>query len=1073
MAIGFVAIKTAIASAGAIGSSAVLGLVTPETIALGNHLMLFIALDNSGTSGTDPDVLGVVDPTGNVWYRLGRVTREPSGITENDGAHAEAWFTRVVVPYEPGAQLTLNFSFSVARGSFKVNEYSGIRPVSYPVETTEQTGSGLSIALPTLNPEVGQLVIGMAAVETNATVTGDADTTNGSWSAASPVVSNSGVEATSMTLIQQHKIVTASGPQNWAATKTGANVDYAALGFVFDVFVPADPDFIPGNPNYPCIAGSENLSAFSRAYPVDTGTAYMFNHKIFPNDLGSQDYGFVASVGVAQSTQDEPVSNHTIVGDVYVAGNELPTNDFINSAAMLVDSASTTGEVWNPDSEAAGAGTELQAISKVGGECIKLEANQNVDLTFNTAVISQNFPNYRILRWGIRYIAFKDDSEPPGPTNGIQVFILDSQTNGGAGGQYLAAGWLTNNYRGTGQYETRWFGEVNGNPRAFRQGFLQPGDYPHRACWTPADFVNMASGELTVQIQAVSSEVFLDYIEAVVELAPERRVAQGARTISTAPFNEGLFPTGSLISRVVKAADASERWVVEDTDAEYVLVVREGLPASPSDLFPTLVEDTGGVRTIASVEAIGPPVTLTSPIGPRVADPKPVRVGTLSRGVLQLPPEETETIQAMSVTAMDGVNYPLEGSYFPSYYLAAISGGIEGLVFSGNDQNQYIRVPGAQQYDRIKVLVSHADLTAGDLDITIEQPAGNTIATAVVTASEVPEPAVASDIGPFVEVSAVLDIPITPTAGRVLVVLSSSTESSAPWYVGGAIPPFLYTGYDVTEPNVATEYYDYAVVLQCPLANPTYTLGTESVEIVVGSENCTATSTDLPTVTLTNGGLYDHVSITRVIDGNAVPAALLDAPADDQVFVDYEAPWDIESGGITYRITGYRNVDRRQVETTTTGWDGVSTAPGAAFGFFSNELETGFAYIPVDSRELEVEYNPMNPVQMVQRHGVDYQTALFAPEERGYSVSVNVIASRIGICSDSESPSASMDMSPDGFAALKSLERNRRMMLKLPGGHARFVYVKMGPLTVRVQRNTYLAQVTLTDAEIPSVDPYS
>lgn len=1050
------------------GATPSLALSTANTIAVGNHLILYMATDNSGAGGTDPDCIGIGDPAGNTWYRLGKETRAPGGV-DNDGAHVEVWMTRVVVPYDIGAAIVPNFSFAVARGCFRVREFSGIRPISYPVEVEASEASSAGTAVAANPSDAGQLVIGAAAIETNLALVGDSDTVNGSWSAISSLLSNSGVDATSMTLAEQYKIVTAGGAQNWSVSYAGAH-DYAALAIVLDTYVPAEPDFVPGNPNYPCIAGSENLSYGSKELPLDTGTTYMFNHRIFPNDLGSQDYAFVASVGVTASVETDPVSNHTIIGDLYLAGNETPINDPVNSATLLIDSASSSGEVWDPETEGTGSDTELEALATVGGDCIKLESGQSVEMTFDTSTITTLFPGYRIVRWGLRYVAFKDDSEPPGPTTGIQVFIKDSATNGGFGGQFLAAGWLVNNYRGTSQYETRWFGEVNANPRAFRMGLLAVSEFPHGAGWTPADFANMASGELTVEIMSAVTEIFVDYVEAVVELAPERRVAHGTRTISTAPYSEGLYPTGNLLSRMVVAADGSQRWVVDDTDSEYVLAIREALPASPSDLYPLVVEDTGGDRTIPPVEAVGPAVTLTAVIGPRTTLDPPIRTGVLSRGVLVEELIEQESLQAASVTALDGVNYPIEGSFFPSYVLAVISGGVIGLAYSGEDVNQGILVPGGQQYDRIKLLVARGQLTTADLDISVEQPAGNPIATATITVADVD--ARPWNVRGFTEISVPLDVPITPTAGRVLVVASSGTEQSAAWRVGGAIPAFFSTGYDVANPDTATEPYDYSIVLECPLAAPTYTLGTVTEEIVVGTETCTATSTDLPEITLTNADLYDHVSIKRSIDGgDLVPVALLHGLADDHVFVDYEVPWDVESGSITYVITGYRNSDHLSVSTETTGWLGVSTAPGAAFGLFSNQTESGFAYIPVDGRELEIEYSPLSPVQMIQRHGVDYQVALMAPEERGYSVSVTIIAERLGMCVEGESPGIT-DMSPDPFEELKSLERNRRMMLKLPGGHARYVHVKVNGMTVRVQRKTYMAEITLTDAEIPSVDPW-
>lgn len=1074
MAIAFVASRHATAVA-AVGNSTPLDLAAGASIAVGNHLVLLMALDNSGTSGVDPNCEGISDPVGNTWVRLGKATRT-AGVA-NDGGHVEAWFCRVVVPYANGNDITPVFSFSVARGCFGINEFSGVRPISYPVVgTVTATGSSTTIGPVAITPTAtGQLVVSAAAIETNTAITGDADATNGSWSAIGTTLSNSGTDATSVTLSEQYKIVNAAGAQSWAVTKTGA-ADFAALSFVLDTYTPVAPGFSPGNPNFPCIAGPENLSTRARALPIDTGTAYMFTHKIFPNDIGSQDYAMVTTVGVTSSVEDDPVSNHTIVGDLYLAGGELPTQDPITNPTLFLSAAvlGSGAQTWNPDSDSPGAGTALAALSAVGGECVRLENGESVDLTFNATLISTLFSNHRVLRWGIRYVAFKDDSEVPGPSNGIAVEVHDTEINAGAGGSYLAGGWLVGNYRGTSQYETRWFGEVNGNPRAFREDPLSVAALPHRACWTPADFAYVNLGEIFVRIQAVESDVFIDYIEAVVELTAERREAHGARSVSTAPYATGTYPTGNLLTRMVKAADGSDRWVVLDTSATYVLAVREGLPASPSDLYPALVALEGGQRIVAPLEAIGPALQLTAPVGPRATlEPSPtIRTGVLSLGVLQALPAESDSLQGASVAAVDAINYPIEGAFFLSYYLSVFSAGSAAQVYSGHDLHQYIAVPGGQQYTRIKLLVGRDDLTTANLSISVQQPPATPIATAVVTIADI---ATLPDMGSgFTEVSVALSVPINPSAGRVYVVLSSATDNNAAWQIGGAIPVSTYLGYDPGSPTFSTEPYDYSVVLQCPLLAPTYTMGSTTKDVVVGSDRCTASTTTLPELTLTNADLYDYVAIYRSADGeDPVPAALIDDPIDNYVFIDYEVPWDYPISTITYTVVGYRASDHLSASTTTTAWAGTSAAPGAAFGLFSNELSLGFAYIPVDGRSLDLEYRSLNQVEMIQRHGVNFQTAIMAAEERGLAVSASVVVDRLGRCGD-ESPGDydGLRMDPSPLDDLRSLERNRRMLMKFPGGHSRWVHVRVGTMNVRVEHGVYMGEITLTDCEIPLVEPW-
>src|SRR5690606_4832308 len=146
------------------------------------------------------------------------------------------------------------------RGVINVYEFSGVARENLPEYFANGFGTGTTASVAGISPSAaGQLVVTAAGVETNAAITGDADTTDGSWGTLGNAASNSGSAATSVSLISQYKIITGTSAQNWGATWAGA-ADWVSTVVVLREYV-APPDQEPpvGNPNYACFAGSENL----------------------------------------------------------------------------------------------------------------------------------------------------------------------------------------------------------------------------------------------------------------------------------------------------------------------------------------------------------------------------------------------------------------------------------------------------------------------------------------------------------------------------------------------------------------------------------------------------------------------------------------------------------------------------------------------------------------------------------------------------------------------------------------------------------------------------------------------
>lgn len=220
---------TAVAGRGG-GTTTAMTLTSPTAIAVGNVLVLAVATDNAGTSGAAP-TLGVTDPRGNTWTSLGSSLRDPGLVDE--GAFLRLFATTVGTAYQTGDVLTLTASPTPARVVWGVYEFAGVRATPPAVAAVAANGSNVSSGFINTTPTAaGQLVLAGAAVETNAAITGDADTTGGApWTTMANAASDSGTAATSIALIAQFKIPTTAVTQAHEATWSGT-ADYANLSVV-------------------------------------------------------------------------------------------------------------------------------------------------------------------------------------------------------------------------------------------------------------------------------------------------------------------------------------------------------------------------------------------------------------------------------------------------------------------------------------------------------------------------------------------------------------------------------------------------------------------------------------------------------------------------------------------------------------------------------------------------------------------------------------------------------------------------------------------------------------------------
>lgn len=150
--------------------------------------VLCIAADNSSTGGSTNNISSVTDSLGNLW----RARQRP--IFDNGSASAGVQggiFTtdQSAGTLQTGTTVTVSFGAATVAKTWTLMEVTAAAGSQALVLTgANATGQTSSLA-PTVTTgtiEVGDMVIAMVAMEagTTQTLTSDADTTNGTWSAA-------------------------------------------------------------------------------------------------------------------------------------------------------------------------------------------------------------------------------------------------------------------------------------------------------------------------------------------------------------------------------------------------------------------------------------------------------------------------------------------------------------------------------------------------------------------------------------------------------------------------------------------------------------------------------------------------------------------------------------------------------------------------------------------------------------------------------------------------------------------------------------------------------------------------
>jgi hypothetical protein len=817
-----------------------------------------------------------------------------------------------------------------------------------------------------------------------------------------------------------------------------------------------------GNPNYPCFAGAEILPIASVTVPVDLGTRYDFHHYLNPASLGT-------SRGTATAAFDDTHTArqlHTVAFELYARGNGL-TNDTITTHHLPLRRVDA-----GADAVVVGGGTALDALLSPGGSYVEmdgLDAAPSVRLWFDPATLVANNAGSRVVRVGLRWLAWKDDSATETPGEGFSVQYRDLGSPIVSHAEY--GNWLVQDKRVKSQFVTRWLGETNRRPR----GYGAFAGY-RRSPFTIVDLYHMSvvGGEqaswLIVGQEGYDSSqttTYLDYVEMVVETVPERRTGTAYRLVSNMdPTIDSSDYTWTAITEWRYSLDAA--FLVQLTGSEYTMTVREAIPADGSDRYRAAPD---GAFLYTSSEAIGPSLQMKGITQPRntLYPQIDLDIATISNGVLVGVPQDFDEYN-LAAAHFDAADFGNTSSFWATYeelgspYSLAISLGFSDIID--------ILVDGSTTFTRIRLFAYPDELTNADLIINVHQ-FGVLLATASVSPATIA--ALEPNGGEWREFELILSAPITPSSGQVQVTVASNAPSLAPWYVSAArvLGGQELFGY----PDDGTAAVDYAVVLVCePTEPPAPTLTpipSDPGDAACGIDNFFSYLTSW----LSDDTIVRY-SVQRSLDGTTwEDIAIVDNPmqitADEPSwptlgYFDYGTPWDVT---VYYRLGAFRVAD----QTITYGPSTAGTplaSQGAVIGFSNGQQR--MVYVPTtESGSLTTTWTDMTPSELVQLHGESYSRALQAPEDRGLSFTQNLLIARLFVCADGEVESLTVgqrSLSPDPYTLLLAFAKLLYVDVRFPGGDTRRMKLQLGGMQVRNQFGVFMAEVSLTDVYVPELD---
>lgn len=198
--------------------------ITPGSdLAAGSMGVIVLALDNSGAAGSNTTCnASMVDSVGNTW------TERLDVVFDNGAASAGAelciYTGALTTAFTTADNVVVGFGTSPAAKSWALLEVVPTSALFVMSFVDGAGGTGATSGTPTVTTSSitsGNVVIGGGSSESTLTWTGDADTSNGSWT--NEQERGQGTGTTGIAVTSQAKVVTGTATQTYNPTQTSAD----------------------------------------------------------------------------------------------------------------------------------------------------------------------------------------------------------------------------------------------------------------------------------------------------------------------------------------------------------------------------------------------------------------------------------------------------------------------------------------------------------------------------------------------------------------------------------------------------------------------------------------------------------------------------------------------------------------------------------------------------------------------------------------------------------------------------------------------------------------------------------
>ena len=200
-------------------------LSTGQTGAVGDVLYMFISASNDGTNGAASGITGILWGT-NTGASVVETNYDPGAA--GAGITLYIWKVVVTVAVAVSTQPAITFSANTSQKSlscYKVTPGAG-ETVTDRAQGAGATGNSAAPTIAAASVASGDTIMGGLAAETDDVITGDSDSSNGSWSSAQQATADGGADAACAKISIQYKTTTGTGDQTYNPTINAAR-DYA------------------------------------------------------------------------------------------------------------------------------------------------------------------------------------------------------------------------------------------------------------------------------------------------------------------------------------------------------------------------------------------------------------------------------------------------------------------------------------------------------------------------------------------------------------------------------------------------------------------------------------------------------------------------------------------------------------------------------------------------------------------------------------------------------------------------------------------------------------------------------